>query len=227
MKVKFGMFITDGVNKVGGNVVSRNHYGRFARTLKVPHDPRTSPQLARRAIFQTFSLAWKAESAANQAAWIAATVNYPRTDSIGNIYYPSGQNLYIELNSNLNFVGSAVAHTPPVKVVPAAPPMFSLTVNETGTTYHFDFGIPYTDATVKVCMQATPPLSPGINYVSTMLRNLLQFTPAATSTVAFRTPYVAYFGAAPVGKKVFVRCYAVNINSGSLLAGAYVGAIVT
>jgi len=227
MKLKFGMIVTDGVNKIGGNVISKNHFGRFARTYVVPADPRTTAQQARRTRFQTYALNWKALTGTQQAAWIAATVNYPRTDSLGNIYYPSGQNLYIELNSNLTFIGQPAVTSPPTKVVPAAPPPYHLVVNETGSSYSLNPTVPYTDSTVIVCLKATISLSTGINYVSTQLRNIKQFSPPGGAAVAFRTDYVAYFGAATIGKKVFIELYVINKTSGSSTKGSFVGAIVT
>jgi hypothetical protein len=60
-----------------------------------------------------------------------------------------------------------------------------------------------------------------------MLRNIYQFAPSGTTTVNFTAQYVTYFGAGIVGKQIFVRLYAVNIASGSITQGSYLGAIVT
>ena len=227
MKLKFGMIVTDGVNKIGGHVISENHYGRFARTYIIPPDPRTAPQISRRALFQTYALSWKTLTSTQQAAWIAATVNYPRTDSLGNIYYPSGQNLYIELNTNLVFIGQSAVTSPPTKVVPAAPPSFSLTANASGSDFHISFPLPYTDTTVVVCLQSTFSLSTGITVVFKQVRNIKQFAAAAVSTVAFFPDYTAYFGSPTVGKKIFVKLYVVHKTSGSITQGASVAAIIT
>jgi len=215
MKVKFGMFITDGVNKVGGNVVSRNHYGRFARRYVVPVDPASALQLAQRANFGTWSTNWKFLSGADQAAWLAATVDYPRTDSIGNIYYPTAQALYIELNTNLGKIGEAPLTTPPVKVDGNVSPDLTVYCSVSGVTLPISYSYMLTNTLDTYIVRFTAPLNAGVNFPTTQYRFLQLLTFSGQGLDDFWAAYIAKFGIPVVGKKIFAQFYSTNRTTGS------------
>jgi len=215
MKIKFGMFVTDGVNKVGGNVVSRNHYGRFARTYIVPIDPGSPLQLNQRANFAQWSIAWKSVSPADQAAWLAATVDYPRTDSIGNIYYPTAQALYIELNTNLTTIGEAHINTPPIKVDGNVSPDFTIAITVGGASILLTYSYMLTNTDDTYIVRATAPLNAGVNFPTTQYRYQQLLTFSGQATDDFWAIYTGKYGVPAIGKRIFFQLYSTNRTTGS------------
>ena len=142
MKAKFGMFMTDGYGKIGGNVIQRNHYGTFARTKVVPTNPQTTPQQDRRAAFQYLTTNWKDLSGSQRTEWEAETANYPRTDSFGDTYYLTGQTLYISLNMNLWRVGVTYIDAPVTKVTPTTRTPPTVVVEAPTDKFVLDFPTP-------------------------------------------------------------------------------------
>jgi hypothetical protein len=210
MKLKFGMIVTDGANKLGGHVTSKNHYGRFSRTLVTPLKVTNPYTTAVRNNFAANIAAYSTITDAQRALWQAQTVNYPRMDNVGNIYYPTAQTLFNMINRNLATIGQAPVSIPPVKVVPPAPTLNNLTslvitpifqvnglpVDNTGHNYTVAFG--------------SRPLSPGINYVSTELRLLTFFLNAGQNVQNLSVSYAAKFGAIIAGQKVFCKLLTIN-----------------
>lgn len=57
MKIKWGMMMTDGRGKLGGQVASKNRAGAYVRTKVTPVNPRTTQQQAIRTLFGSIASA--------------------------------------------------------------------------------------------------------------------------------------------------------------------------
>lgn len=209
------MFITDGVGKVGGHVVQRNHYGHFARTLVTPLNPQTTFQQDRRAEHEYLAQNWASLSSGERDAWEADSLNYPKTDALGDTYYLTGFNHYISLNLNLWAIGEAYIDTPGTKRIPADPGAFTITCTPSLTRFRLTYSAAPDDTDSVVIVYATDGISPGINYVSTKYRTIGTFEPDAVTTVfTLSTEYYAVFPAPLVGNAVFVKTIAYDKASG-------------
>jgi len=216
MKIKWGMYITDGVGKLGGHVIQRNHYGSFARTLVVPFNPQTAFQQARRAQHEYLTQNWKALSAGEQAAWSADSLNYAKTDALGNTYFSTGINHYISLNLNLWAIGQADISTPNTKRIPAAETLGSCYAGAgaDAKTCIFSVAPPVDNSTIIV--YCTGGLSAGINYVSTKYRSVAFLTGDGLSTdFDITTEYDAIFSPLTAGQKVFFKIVSIDKSAGT------------
>lgn len=212
MKIKFGMIVTEGRNKIGGHVLSRNRSGAYARTKVTPTNPQTSFQVNVRASIASLASGWRGLTAAQRDSWNAAVKDFTKTDIFGDKMVPSGFNLYMALNQNLYNVGVAAIAAPPV---PAAVTSF------TSATIAIAKGAATAAATVAatipatetVIMFATPGISAGRSYVKSDFRKIGTFTTG--TALDFAAMYVAKFGAIPAaGFKVFAKFVHVNETTG-------------
>ena len=214
MKVKFGMFITDGVGSVGGHTIQKNHYGLFARTKVVPANPQTTPQQDRRAQLQFLTQNWRALTLMEQTAWNDETVNYPRTNSLGDTYFMTGQTLYIGLNMNLWRIGESFITLPVNKVIPPSFDAFVVDCNVRGTVFTLSEFSPVTDGDTKFIVYASIGLSPGKFYVSTKLRSIASHDLDGSGTYNFDSDYWTYFPSTVAGTKVFVKVLTIHARCG-------------
>jgi hypothetical protein len=226
MKIKWGMFITDGAGKSGGNVMSANRSGNYVRQRITPVNPQSPVSQSRRAYFSQLTQLWKGLSAINIGLWNAATINYPRLDRIGNTYYPSGFNLFIELNLNCLIGGFAYLSAPPVKLIPITPTFSSLTVDFVATSVDLIFAPALPVSTDIVIAFASPAVSAGKSMITSAYRFIQAFANAAQGSQNIYANYHNIFPAGEIGQKVFVKCFNVN-GAGSQSVPVLQSAIVT
>ncbi len=228
MKIKWGMFITDGVGKIGGHVVQRNHYGPFARTLVVPANPQSAFQQDRRGQFEYLTQNWRALSDTRRTLWSVDSLNYPLTDPLGNTYFATGINHYISLNLNLWLIGQAFLVVPAVKRIPADPGTFSGIIKADGSQGKLIFDIAPTDAASQIVVYGTNGMSPGIYYVSSKYRSLTNVTPDGV-TVSFNigTAYYNLFPTPVIDTKAWLKILPIDTASGCPGLPASVSVIIT
>lgn len=88
----------------GGATFQRNGACFTIRKRAVPIQKRSAKQSAVKNRFDVMQKNWKTLSGTDQTEWQNETINYPRTDSLGNIYIISRANL--QASSNINLVNS-------------------------------------------------------------------------------------------------------------------------
>ena len=92
--------IASGSGSVGGCTYSRNRYGAYIRNRSVPVNPNTSQQQAVRSIFANLNTAWNIDlDQAERDAWDAYAAAVPRTDSLGQTTFVTGQNWFVACNT--------------------------------------------------------------------------------------------------------------------------------
>lgn len=214
MKVKFGAIITDGRNKIGGHVLSKNRGGAYMRTKVTPSNPRTDFQNAVRAALTEFSQGWRGLSASAIAAWNSAVSSFASTDIFGDLKNPSGLNLYVKLNANLSEVGASPIGLPPLPASVIGPETITLTATAGTPALSVAWTGGAIGADYNWIVRATPQVSPGKSFVKNLFRNIQVLPAADTTPTAILANYVARFGALIEGEKISVEIVPVNIVTG-------------
>lgn len=219
MKIKFGMMMTDGRGKLGGQVASKNRAGAYVRTKSIPSNPQSTPQSQVRSTFASISSLWRGLSDANRASWNEAVNNWTRTDVFGDLKTPSGFNLFMRLCTPLKnaFDDVIIQLYAPSPVELPALHTVSATVNSLAGTFSLATSVSNdVDLSLYVYnVYATAPQSAGKSYVKNQYR-LLGWVEADASTRDIMDMYVAKFGNIPEGANVAVRVQSLARATGQL-----------
>lgn len=211
MKAKFGMIVVDGRGKLGGHVLSKNRGGAYARTKVTPVNPQTTFQLAARNLLSTLSQGWRTLTQVQRDGWNAAVSSFQRTDIFGDLRTPTGKNLYLALNANLDGVGTSPNSNAPnpegVEAVTAG--AFVMTNGGAKTIAHNVTGANY-----PIQIWATPGVSAGKEFLKNDYRLIQSIAGAAASPTDISTAYEARFGEPAVGTRVGVKLVVVNETTG-------------
>lgn len=214
MKAKFGSIVVDGRGKLGGHVYSKNKAGAYVRTKVTPTNPQTADQSTVRNRMTVNSQGWRGLTAAQRDEWNAAVPNFAKTNIFGDNVTPSGFNLYCALNNNLANIGESAINTPPVPTAVAAITSLSAAVVNGTPAVNLTFS-PAIQATEKVLLFATPPLSAGKSFVKSEYRQIDVLTNADTSVHDAVTEYTAKFGSVgATGTKIFFKVVPISVATG-------------
>ena len=225
MKAKWGALVVDGRGKLGGHVASRNRGGAYFRTKVTPLNPNTSFQQAARALLTLFAQGWRDLTADQRAAWNSAVSDFALTDVFGDIKSPTGFNLYVRLNTNIDIAGGSAIVIPPLPAAVVQSIPSALVMNITGSVGTIAFS-PTVATGMAVILRMTPSLSPGINFVKSEYRIIGVMAAAETSPFDLFALYVAKFGAPTEGGKIFCSLETVNILTGQKSTETHVDTIV-
>lgn len=214
MKIQWGMMITDGRGKLGGQVASKNRAGAYVRTKVTPSNPQTGAQSVVRSILSVLSKNWSSGLTEEQRkSWIEAATSgeWNKMDVFGDSRKPSGFNLYVGMNSLQQAIEGKSLTTPPAKAEFLVARSLSLAVaaGEPGTVQgvlDIEDGTPQTNTGLQI--QATAPVSAGKNYVKNLFRDIaVQEVISGTNSLVLGTQYEEKFGSLTgnEGKQVFIR----------------------
>lgn len=217
MKIKWGMMMTDGRGKLGGQVASKNRSGAYVRTKVTPVNPRTSYQSAVRQMLAIVSKSWDTLSENARTSWNAAadSGDWNRNDIFGDSRKPTGKNLF----TSINLVSQRTTNTPILQV----PRKAGFAVSNTSTFTAGIGDIPgqlSANLVVQVSgdittgtrfeVQATPPVSAGRFYFENEYR-FISATNAVTegaNTLNLGAQWSNKFGEVSeeqLGKKIAIR----------------------
>lgn len=226
MKMKFGAIVVDGRNKIGGHVASKNRAGAYLRTKVTPVNPQTSYQLAARAALTGFSQGWRGLTQAQRDSWNAAVGDYQRTDIFGDLKSPTGLNLFVRLNRELDLIGVASISVPPLPSAVGAIVSTSVAAAAgAGTIVLTNDGAVPASTSIKV--YATPAVSPGKSFVKSEYRCIGSFAAAEASPIDIQALYDARFGAVgTAGQKIFVKIVPVNATTGQVGQASQVSTVI-
>jgi len=227
MLLKFGMIVTDGRNKLGGHVLSKNRGGNYARTKVTPVNPQTTYQAAVRQAFTSFSQGWRGLTAAQRLAWNSAVTNFQRTNIFGDLKSPSGFNLFQRLNNVLQSIGINSLSLPPLpsSVADIYATGVTATIGSPSLSLSLNDDVP-SGTSIKIF--ATPPLSPGKSFVKNQYRFIGAKAFGAESPVDILSLYIAKFGSlGEIGQQIWIKSKAVNENTGQVGTPAEVSVIAT
>jgi hypothetical protein len=211
-KVLFTAFLADIRGKVAGTVFSKNRGGAYARTKVTPSNPQTSYQSVVRQRLASFSASFRALTASQILSWNVAVQDFIGTNIFGNSVTPTGLQLYVKLNSNLDIIAATPITDPPL---PVALSPFTATVN-TLTNAAFTLALGAATVDEYYLIEATAPVSPGRFFVKNEYRVIFssQGTGAAVAALNIFAAYSAKFGAPISGERVGIRVKLINSITG-------------
>jgi hypothetical protein len=213
-KVKYTAIVADMRGKLNGSVFSKNRGGAYVRTKVTPSNPSSSFQVAVRDRLSSFATAFRALTAAQIAAWNAAVSSFAKTDIFGDIKNPSGVNLYIKLNAQLDRVGVAAIDTPPLPAAVESVLTGSATADESGQTLTVAFTPTPVPADTAFVIRASKQVSPGKSYLKNLLTDIQVVDAAGVSPANIAANYIAKYGALVAGQKIAFEIVPVNKLTG-------------
>jgi len=200
-KIKFGMIVTDGRGKLGGQVFSKNRGGAYIRTKVTPTNPQSTAQTVVRQSFAEYSQNWSALSATLITAWNAAVSSWSKTDIFGDLRNPTGKNLYLRLNQNATLAGYPSIDSPPEKGEMVSGIVTTVVFNPNNTEVVLDGR--YVGSGARVVISSSGVVSNGTSYVKNKLRVINTGLGSTLDDIDTYDNYVVKFGTPVVGQKVF------------------------
>ncbi len=192
-KVKFGAIVTDCRNKLGSQVFSKNRYGAYTRSYKSSLTSNTSYQATVRSRLATFSTNWKSLTQTQRDAWNLAVYSFLQTDIFGSTIRPSGFDLYVKLNFNLNQIGLSPLTLPPLPGTVLNVGSLSIVADGSTPLVSVTFDNSMLSSDYTILLLTTACISPGINYVKNLVRTIASFPGDSSSTQDVTTAYIAKF----------------------------------
>jgi hypothetical protein len=200
-KIKFGMIVTDGRGKLGGQVFSKNRGGAYIRTKVTPTNPQSTAQTLVRQSFAEYSQNWSALTAALITAWNASVSSWSKTDIFGDLRNPTGKNLYLRLNQNATLAGYPGISSPPEKAEMVSGIVTDINFSQSGAL--IEFIDVYAGSGARVVFSSSGAVSNGTSYVKNKLRVFETNLAVDVADDATYDLYVAKFGTPIIGQKVF------------------------
>jgi hypothetical protein len=215
---------------ISGTTYSRNRFGQYKRRRAVPTQPRTPYQMIVRSFFGNISSQWRELAQESQELWRAFAERIVRTDALGNPVRITGAQAFVMLNAMRRVLGLAVTRNAPPDV--GSPPAIA-SVSLVADVSDEELAVSFTPSPLSgaVVIEATPPLSAGVNSVGrSRFRFIRAVRPASfggtiTSPVNIWSDYIARFGSPPAGTKVFVRV--VPVDYATPLTAGFTGPAIT
>jgi len=218
MKFRGGSVVGQASGSVAGQTFSHNRYGAYVRNRSIPVVSTTSYALNAKSYLAGASAAWKALTAAQQAAWVTWAQTNPIVDSFGEKQVLTGHAAYVQLNRRILQDGGTQIDVPPVGAGPVSLITLTATFDIGLGTFALAFTPTPIGATNKLWIKAAVVNSLGITYV----RNLLKLVKISAANVATGLDTEAdielRFGPLAAGQKV-VFYVAVYQPASGLLSG--------
>lgn len=120
--VKFGVVVVGARGTIGGITFTAGRFGPFARLWSKGPNPKTPLQSDQRALLGTLASAWRDLTQLQRDDWIdyAADAPQEKTNSLGELYFPSGFNQFVGINQNLTAAGETLRDDAPTLTRPLA-----------------------------------------------------------------------------------------------------------
>lgn len=217
MKIKWGMMMTDGRGKLGGQVASKNRAGAYVRTKVTPINPRTSYQSAVRQTLAIVSQGWDMLDEKLRKSWNSAADSgeWNRTDVFGDSRRPTGKNLFTSINLvSRRVTNTGILDVPQKASFPSSvPESLAAVVVGGGQPSVIDLGIRVAGnflSGTRFEIQATPPVSAGRSYFENDYRliSTSNLVTADANSIDLSSEYGDKFGdisESQVGRKIAVR----------------------
>ena len=201
-KIKFGMIVTDGRGKLGGQVFSKNRAGSYIRTKVTPVNPATTSQSAARSLFGSISQQWSGLSDTVRNGWNAAVSEWQKTDIFGDLKLPSGKALFQRLNNQAQSVGYAAVTSAPSKEEMVSGIITGALLSV--TNFEITLTGAYSGAGARIVLYATPQLSDGTTFVKNKLRQIYTAVGNAYDVIDAYDAYVIKYPAPAVNSNVYL-----------------------
>ncbi len=225
-KIKFGAVVTDMRNKVGSQVFSRNRYGPYTRSFKTTLSSNTASQVTVRNRLGSFAAAWKVLTQDERDSWNSAVDNFRHSDIFGDIVSPSGFDLYVKLNCNLDQIGNSPLTIPPVPLQLPTIQNFLIAAESTTPQVLITFDGSAISSDYSLVVMATACISPGKRYVKNLLRQIAVIAPSVGVPYDITTAYLAKFSSILSTQRISMSIITVSKISGQKSIPFYATCIV-
>jgi hypothetical protein len=124
-----GVVTADARGTIGSLVFTRGPYGNTIRELAIPINTRTGPQQAVRANLKNLASRWaQVLDDTQRDNWIAlaGTPAAEKTDTLHQVYHPTGLNLFLGLNQALKQIHAATIDNAPASLIISDPTSITL-----------------------------------------------------------------------------------------------------
>ena len=185
--------MTEAYGKMGGNIVGKNHFGIYVKKNSKPINRHSVTQQYQRGLYNQIVRVWVTLTTAQVSLWLSQVANYPRTNNIGNVYYPTPYNLFLELNLNLLLAGHSILTVPPAKALGAALPALGVVINQFSGTIIASFSPSLPHSTDVIIFAASPPVSQGTNVIHQQWRNIGGFPNSGQTYIDLAADYSSIF----------------------------------
>lgn len=158
-KVKLPFLSQRALGSVGCLTASESKQNATMRLRVSPTQPKTSSQLAVRAILAAVSALWQTASASQRSDWADYAANHPVTDTLGDTVYLSGHQWFTKCNALLGDAGFSAVLDCPITAAPAAPTNFAAADGVLQSSISWT-ALGGTDKTLQIWRQG--PISAGV-----------------------------------------------------------------
>jgi hypothetical protein len=203
---------------VNGLTYSRNGNSAYVRSKATPVNPRTAGQTAARDSLNYVSSAWRGLTAGQRSAWNALAATVPYTNSIGNVSYYSGFQLFMK--NNLTLLGAGATLISDAVAAPSFPSVELSAFTATASTGIITMNAAYPSGSASgfnLVVEGTAPFSAGKSFVAKNQYGFLDgLGDPDDGAIVTTTPYAAKYGAitAKAGMKISQRVRFVDFVSG-------------
>lgn len=208
--------LSDARASIGGATASKNRAGNYFRERIAPVQPRTQAQQIVRANLSFLAAAWRGLTQAQIAGWNAVAQTIVRSDTLGNKYKPTGEQLFV--GNNQNAVNAEVSEItdPPISAPSFPGPIIAAVTCTAGTpAFTIDSNLGAAPTGFKFLVATTPQVSAGISFLGKSRYRLTEsFAASAFATLDILAAYNALFGTLVAGATIGVSVSLVEIASG-------------
>jgi hypothetical protein len=214
MKVKLNSLLDDASGKFGDNVFARNPSGLYLRKNTLADQPNSERQISIRDRFSIFAARWATLTEEQRVGWNSLARQITKAGKYGDLYNPSGHQLYIALNTTRGEFALAALDDAPFapEALPAvldfAP---ALSLDGTGALV-LQLG-PATAIGSRGLVFATEPMSAGRSVVSESSYRLITTVAVGDLlSLSLGEAYEGKFGTPASGVKVGVKLIPVSVS---------------
>jgi hypothetical protein len=198
----------------GNTTASRNRNGSYLRNRVNGVNPNTVAQTIQRNNLGELSGLYRTLTEAARSAWQMLGLQMVRTDTLGQVYSLTGLQAFTSVNRVRRLFGVADLLIAPAFTDPGTLTTFSNVYDVVllgASTFIQTFTPTPLGAGKRLIVEATRPVSPGINFMPRSEYKAVLYTadnPGTGGDAA--VAYEAIFGEPPVGTKIFSRARVVE-----------------
>ena len=182
--IQFGGIVTQGAGKIGGQVIQR---GRSSQVLKQKGRPTVRRGLVNqppRTKLGAVASTWRDLSSGDRATWQALALTVTRYNRFGVAYVPTGFQLFMELNSNLqNFGSQAIIQTAPSAPNFPSVDTWSVDCDPSSDLFTISWSFVSGDTDFRLYASLFQLQSLGATYVRGSARSIDNYRPVASESI--------------------------------------------
>lgn len=211
----------------GSTTAGRNRFGSYFRTRSTPVNTSTPKRTAARSAFGGWSNNWRSLTSTQRAGWnaLASSITFP--DSLGQMFNRSGLQMFVSANQTLYAAEQTAISDAPAWNPPAALTSVTPAYDDSSNTFTVAYAASPVPTDITYIIEATAPVSAGINMMPrSRYKKIIAVLAADTSPADIHPEYIAIYGNAVAGQKIFMRFSAVDNLTGQRSPYLYAETIV-